>query len=50
MFREQEGKKVVETDRFASDPKDYDKVKMVFQHFYDAKDTSGPFSSANPPI
>ena len=50
MFREPEGTKVVDTYRLAAAPTDSDEVNMDVQNVSGAKDTSGTFSSANPPI
>ena len=50
MFREPEKTKLVETDILATAPTDDDEVSMDVQKCYGAKDTSGPLSSANPPI
>ena len=50
MFREPKGTKVFDTDRFAAAPTDADEVRMDVQKDSDAKDTSGPLSSVNPPI
>ena len=50
MFRELEGKKVFETDHLAADLKNADEAKIDVQKGSDAKDTSGPLSSANLPI
>ena len=50
MFREPEGTKVLETDFSAAAPTDAYEVNMDVQKGSGAKDTSGPLSSANPPI
>ena len=50
MFREPEGKKIVEMDRLAVYPTDTDEVSMDVQKGSGAKDTSGPLSITNPPI
>ena len=50
MFKEPEGKKVVDTDRLSAATIDADEVKMYIQKGSGNRDTSGPFSSANPPI
>ena len=50
MFREPEGKKIVETYFLAAPLTNADEAKMDVQKGYGAKDTSGPFFSVNPPI
>ena len=50
MFREPEGTKVFETDNLASAPNNAYEANMYIQKGYVTKDTSGPFSSVNPPI
>ena len=50
MFREPEGKKVVETVILSDALTDADKVNIDVQKRSGAKDTYGTFSSVNPPI
>ena len=50
MSRDPEEKQVFDMDILADATTDDDEVKMDVQKSYGAKDTSGPLSSANPPI
>ena len=50
MFREPERENVFEIDISAAALTDADEIKMGVQKDYGTKDTSGVFSSANPPI
>ena len=50
MLRESEGKKLFETGCLADAPTNSDEVNIDFQKGSGTKDTSGPFSVANPPI
>ena len=50
MFREPEGKKVVDMDHLTAAPTDADEVKMYVQKDYGDKDNFGPWSSGNQSI
>ena len=50
MFREPEDTKVFDMYILEAAPTGADKVKMDIQKGHGAKDTSGTFSSSNPPI
>ena len=50
MFRKPEGGKVVEMGCLAAHMNNADEVKMDVQKVYDARDTYGPLSNANPTI
>ena len=50
MFRESEGKKIVEADRLSATLTDADEVKMDIPKGSDAKDNYGPLSSVTPLI